>query len=33
LVAKVVIHGKEGYNACTYRGARVYRLMRAGVGE
>ena len=27
-VSKVVVKGEEGYNACTYLGARAYRLIR-----
>lgn len=27
--AKVVVNGEEGYNACTYRGARAYRVLKA----
>ena len=29
MVAKVVVNGEEGYNACTYRGARAFRLLTA----
>lgn len=29
-VSKVVVRGEEGYNACTYKGARAYRLLEAG---
>lgn len=28
-MAKVVIKGEEGYNACTCKGARAYRLLEA----
>lgn len=28
-VSKVVVNGDEGYNACTYSGARLYRLFVA----
>lgn len=27
-ISKVVIKGEEGYNACTYKGARAYRLLK-----
>ena len=30
LITKVVVDGQEGYNACTYAGARAYRLIVAG---
>ena len=29
-IAKVVVKGQDGYNACTYKGQRVYRLIEAG---
>lgn len=29
-MAKVVVKGEEGYNACTYKGAMAYRLIKAG---
>ena len=29
--AKIVMNGEEGYNACTYKGARAYRLLDSGV--
>ena len=29
-VEKIVVREEEGYNACTYDGARVYRLIEAG---
>jgi len=29
-MARVVVKGEEGYNACTYKGARAYRLLEAG---
>ena len=29
-MAKVVVKGEDGYNACTYKGARAYRLLEAG---
>lgn len=28
-IVKVVVRGEEGYNACTYLGARIYRLLKA----
>jgi len=31
-MAKVVVKAEEGYNACTYKGAKAYRLLRAGLG-
>lgn len=30
MLAKVVVRGHEGFNACTYRGACAYRLLNAG---
>lgn len=30
MIAKVVVKGEEGFNACTYRGAAAYRLLLAG---
>jgi hypothetical protein len=30
MIAKVVVKGEEGYNACTYRGSAAYRLLAAG---
>lgn len=29
-MSKVVVKGEDGYNACTYRGARAFRLIQAG---
>lgn len=29
-MAKVVVKGEEGFNACTYKGAMAYRLIKAG---
>ncbi|GAT33274.1 hypothetical protein TSACC_21687 [Terrimicrobium sacchariphilum] len=29
-VAKVVVKGEDGYNACTYKGRKAYRLIEAG---
>lgn len=29
-MSKVVVKGEEGYNACTYKGAKAYRLIKAG---
>ena len=29
MIAKVVLNGEEGFNACTYKGARAYRLLVA----
>jgi len=29
-MAKVVVNGEDGYNACTYKGAWAYRLIEAG---
>ena len=30
LMEKVVVKGEDGFNACTYRGAWAYRLIRVG---
>jgi hypothetical protein len=30
-MAKVVVKGKDGYNACTHKGAWAYRLLEADV--
>jgi hypothetical protein len=30
MIAKVVVRGQYGFNACTYRGAFAYRLLEAG---
>lgn len=30
LIAKVVVKGEDGYNACTYRGRDVHHLIAAG---
>lgn len=27
-ISKVVVKGEEGYNACTYKGARAYRVLK-----
>jgi hypothetical protein len=32
-IAMVVSSGEEGYNACTYKGAKLYRLMKLIVGD
>lgn len=32
-IVKVVNSGEEGYNACTYKGARLYRLLKLIHGE
>lgn len=29
-MSKIVVNGEEGYNALTYKGARAYRLIKAG---
>lgn len=29
-MAKVVVNGEDGYNACTHKGAWAYRLLAAG---
>ena len=29
MIEKVVLNGEEGFNACTYKGARAYRLLTA----
>lgn len=29
-MAKVIVQGKYGYNACTYKGAWAHRLLKAG---
>ena len=29
-MAKVVVNGEDGYNACTHKGAWAYRLLEAG---
>ena len=29
-IAKVVVKGEDGYNACTYKGAWAHRLLEAG---
>lgn len=29
-MAKVIVNGEDGYNACTYRGASAYRLISIG---
>lgn len=29
-IAKVVVRGEQGYNACTYKGHAAYRLIEAG---
>lgn len=31
-IAKVVVKGEDGYNACTHKGAWAYRLLEAGAG-
>jgi hypothetical protein len=30
MMAKIVVKGEQGYNACTYLGALAYRLISAG---
>lgn len=30
-LAHIVVKGESGYNACTYKGASAYRLLKAGV--
>lgn len=30
MAAKVIVGGDDGYNACTYKGGRAYRVFRAG---
>lgn len=29
-IDKIVVKGEEGYNACTYKGSKAYRLIKAG---
>jgi len=28
-ISKIVVNGEEGFNACTYKGAQAYRLIKA----
>jgi len=30
-LAKIVVNGEDGYNACTYEGASAYRLIKTGL--
>ena len=32
-ISKIVMKGEEGYNACTYLGARAYRLLKSGANN
>lgn len=31
MIAKVIVKGEDGYNACTYKGAWVFRCVRAAL--
>lgn len=28
-ISKIIVNGEEGFNACTYKGAQAYRLIKA----